>query len=345
MSVFGPNQVGELIIGDAVATETTTATFLSSASDKEIKLLSADGTAPTVGKPFKFLQKAAAATGGFEFSDTIDPRYIERITVSNYAAEVQKSVRVGGFTGNVLANTTYEVEVRLYNDGGSLSPENFAVIQGFYVTGESVTGLTAANIRDGIMNSLKKNLIHRGDSEFVVAAVSSPEVGFTITGKYQNVVPGKIIGKQIEFDVIAKIYNNAYSLTNLSQNLGLLTTTVTAVNSAGRGTGKYAVNYEWFTKGYKYDPARLGGWPADFNTPYYADAAGQYSVVDIKYFTPRKETSVERQYKVLTVMLKTGLNTVVTDLQTVTGYTLNNPGTTLVGGLPGPQGPQGPAGA
>ena len=50
--MFGPNQVGELIVGNAVATETTVADFIATASDKEIKLLSKDGTAPTAGKPF-----------------------------------------------------------------------------------------------------------------------------------------------------------------------------------------------------------------------------------------------------------------------------------------------------
>lgn len=344
MSVFGPNQVGELIIGDAVATETTSATFIASASDKEVKALSADGTAPTVGKPFKFLQKAAAAIGGYEFSDVIDPRYIERITVSEYLAEVQKSVRVEGFTGNVVANTTYEVEIRLYNDGGTLSPENFAVIQGFYVTGSNITAETATTIRDGVMESLQSNLTHRGGNEFVLAATASP-LGFTITGKAQTVVPGKIIGKQIEFDVIAKTYSNTGNITDISQNSGLLTTTLLQGANPGRGTGKYAQNYEWFTKGYKYDAARLGGWPADFPTPYYADPAGEYDVIDIVYYNPRKEVSVERQYRVLTVMVKAGVDTIVTDLETITGYTLNNPGTTLVGGLPGPQGPQGEPGA
>lgn len=342
MSVFGPNQVGDLIIGDAVATETTSATFVATASDKEVKILSKDGTAPTVGKPFYVLQKAAAASGTIEFSDVVDPRYIERITVSTYLAETQKSVRVDGFTPAV--NTTYEVEVRLYNDGGSLSPENFAVIQGFYVTGSSITGVTATVIRDGVMASLQKNLTHRGGNEFVLATTASP-LGFTITGAYQNVVPGKIIGKQIEFDVLGKSFANTGNINDISENTGLINSTVLNGANPGRGTGKYIVNYEWFVKGYKYDADRLGGWPADFPTPYYADPAGQYSVVDIIYFSPRKYTSVERQYKVLTIAVKAGLATIVADLETITGYDLANPGTTLVGGLPGPQGPQGEPGA
>ena len=61
MSVFGPNQVEELIIGNAVATETTLADFISTASDQEIKILSADGTAPAAGEDFRVFQKTAGS--------------------------------------------------------------------------------------------------------------------------------------------------------------------------------------------------------------------------------------------------------------------------------------------
>jgi len=322
--MFGPNQVGELMIGNAAATETTAATFITSADDKELAVVSGTGAAVAANVPFKVLQKASAIPGAVEFSDIIDPKYVEKVTLSAYAAEVQKSVTVSGFTGNVLANTTYEVEVRLYNDGGSLSPENFAVIQGFYVTGSNIAAETATTIRDGLLSSLRKNLIKRGDSEFVTATIASP-IGFSITGKAQTVVPGKKIGKQIEFDVIAKTYPNAYDLTSITQNTGLLTTTVTANNNPGSGTGKWAVNYEWFVKGYKYDPARQVGYPADFATPYYASASGVYNVIHIRYFTPRVETSVERQYKVLTIAIdkvtdtlanNAATNTILTSIRT-----------------------------
>ena len=82
--MFGPNQVGELMIGNAVATETTVATFIATASDKELKVLSKDGSNVAAGKPFFVLQKATEAAGGFEFSDKIDPRYIDKITVEGF---------------------------------------------------------------------------------------------------------------------------------------------------------------------------------------------------------------------------------------------------------------------
>lgn len=332
--MFGPNQVGELIIGNTVATQTTAQTFIASAADKSIKMLSQDGTAPSLSQPFKFLQKTSgdASKGlNYEFSDVIEPKSIERITISNYTPEVQKSVTVSGFTGNVLANTTYVCDVRIYNDGGTLSPENFATVQGFYSTNENITGITPLVIRDGLIKSLKANLTRRGDYEVVIAPIASP-VGFSITGKVQSVSPGKIEGRQIEFEVIAKVYNNVYSLTSLSQNLGLLTATTTVFANPGKGTGKLAVNYEWFTKGTKYEVYRNTGTPAEFTTPYYADITKTYDVVDITYFKARNQTSVERQYKTLRVMIASGTEVakIVTDLNTVTGLTLVSPGTNLV---------------
>ena len=164
--MFGPNQVGELIVGNAVATETTVADFIATASNKEIKLLSKDGTAPTAGKPFYFLQKTAGDSAknlNYEFSDKIDPRYIEKITVAAYAPETAKSVKIDGFTdvGVIAAKRTYEIQIRVENQ---LSPENFEHIVGYYVTGEVLGSDTATTVRDGLIDSINKNLVRRGNS-------------------------------------------------------------------------------------------------------------------------------------------------------------------------------------
>lgn len=328
--MYGPNQVGELIIGNIAASETTIQTFVSTSADKSLKVLSEDGLAVAANKPFKLVQKTAGDAGkglNYEFSDVINPKYVEKVTLKAYAAETQKAVAIAGFTGNVLANHTYAVEIRLYNDGGSLSPENFAVISGYYTTGANITSETATTIRDGVLASLRKNLIKRGDSEFVTATTSSP-VGFTITGKPQKFVPGKIEGRLIEFDVIVKTYQNIQDLTQPQQNLGLLTATVTATANPGSGTAKFAANFEWFVKGMKYEVYRQTGYPADFATPYYADPLGVYNTIQIKYFSPRNETSVERQYKVLTILINkvtdtlannAATNTILTSIRTAIG--------------------------
>lgn len=329
--MYGPNQVGELIIGNTVATQTTVQTFITTAADKAVVILNETGSAlPSVNEPFKFLQKTSGDAGkglNYEFSDIVTPNTVEKVTIKAYSPEIQKLVNVVGFTGNVLPDTTYEVEVRIYNDGGALSVENFAVVQGYYVTGSNVTNETPTTVRDGLLSSLRKNLIRRGDFEIVTTTTAAP-IGFTVAGKVQKVVPGKIIGKQIEFDVFAKTFSNAYSLTTITQNSGLLTAVTANGSNPGNGTGKFAVNYEWFVKGMKYDPARETGYPVNFATPYYADITGLYNTIQIKYFSVRKETSVERQYKSLTILINKGTdtpannastNTILTSIRTAVG--------------------------
>lgn len=314
MSIYGHNQVGELIIGNAVASETTIATFIATASDQEIKVLSADGTAPAAGDDFKVLQKTAgsAAKGlNYEFSDIVKVGKVDSCTVVTYLAETLKQVTVDGFTGNVVANTTYSVDIRITNDGGSLSPENFVTIPGYYVTGASVVGITDQIIQDGIIASLNYNLARRGGFEVTVATVNADT--FTVTGQAQTAVPGKIIGKQIEFDVVAKQFLNT-SLTH--ENLGLLGTTINAVNNPGRATGKYAVNLEWFNKGYKYEVYRQTGYPADFASPSYASAAGIYNAIHLKYYDDRISPGLEKQYKLLTILVDKGTDTLANNANT-----------------------------
>ena len=83
-------------------------------------------------------------------------------------------------------------------------------------------------------------------------------------------------GQQIEFDVVAKQFLNT-SITH--ENLKLLTVVVDNENNPGAGTGKYAVNLEWFNKGYKYEVYRQTGYPVDFASPSYASVAGIYNAI------------------------------------------------------------------
>ena len=182
---------------------------------------------------------------------------------------------------------------------------------------------TVQAIRDGLKTSLQYNLTERGAGEVALADVSTNAI--SVTGVAQVAVAGKITGRQIEFDVTGKSFDN----TAVNQTNTLLVTVATsATNFPGVGTGKYAVNLEWFTKGYKYDVYRQTGYPADFTerVPMYASAGSTYNVIHIKYKDSRNSPTVEEQKKVLTILVvKTNLasnaatNGVLADLRTVLG--------------------------
>lgn len=308
-----PNQVGEIMIGNAVATETTVPTFITSASDKELKVLSKDGTNVAAKKPFYVLQKADAIPGGFEFSDKVDPRYVEKVTLSTYSAEVLGSYKVDGFNtaGVVAAKRTYEVEIRLEDQ---LSPENFTTIQGYYVTGQLIGSDTATTVRDGVLLSLNKNLSNRGSDEFTAVADGT---GILITEKYQPNRVGRNDGRKLRFTIKGKVFENVPTNGNGS-NLDVLTTTQITAPKPGSGTGKWVTNAEYVLKGFKYDPSREYGYPANFGnlTPTYASGSGVYNIIHIKHYMPRTETSVERQYKVLTIAIDKGTDTLANNAAT-----------------------------
>jgi hypothetical protein len=311
--MFVPSQTGEILIGNAVATETTVPTFIASASDKELKVLSKDGTNVAAKKPFYILQKADAIPGGFEFSDKVDPRYVEKVTVTTYSPEVLGAYKVDGFNtaGVVAAKRTYEVEVRLEDQ---LSPENFTTIQGYYVTGQVLGSDTATTVRDGVLLSLNKNLSNRGADEFTAVADGT---GILITEQYQPNRVGRDEGRKLRFTIKGKVFENVPTNGN-SSNLDLLTVVQTVAPKPGNGTGKWVTNAEYDLKGFKYDPSREYGFPANFGnlTPTYASGSGLYNLIHIKHYMPRTETSVERQYKVLTIAVDKGTDTLANNANT-----------------------------
>lgn len=311
--MFVPNQTGEILIGNAVATETTVPTFITSASDKELKVLSKDGTNVAAKKPFYVLQKADGIPGGFEFSDKVDPKYVDKVTVSAYSAEVLGSYKIDGFNtaGVVAAKRTYEVEVRLEDQ---LSPENFTVIPGYYVTGQVLGSDTATTVRDGVLLSLNKNLTNRGADEFTAVADGT---GILITEKYQANRVGRDTGRKLQFTVKGKVFENVPT-NGESSNLGLLTTTQITAPKPGTGTGKWVTNAEYVLKGFKYDPSREYGYPANFGnlTPTYASASGVYNLIHIKHYVPNTSVGVERQYKVLTIAVDKGVDTLANNANT-----------------------------
>ena len=311
MSVFGTNQVEELIIGDAVASETTVAAFIASASDKEIKVLSADGSAPAAGDDFQVLQKTP---DGYEFTQKIKASEVEKVVLKEYSAEVQKSVTAT--VDSAAANTTYAVEVIVYGD---ISRENFDIVTGYYTTGASAPTVTI--IRDGLIASLQSNFTKRGGKEVTISANSTDAID--IVGQAQAVVVGKKQGRQIDFKVNGKSF--AETGFNL-ENTGAISVVVNNENSAGSGTGKYAVNLEWFLNGFKYDVYRETAYPANFEGTQYAELASAYNAIHIIHYNTRKSTLQENQRRVTTILVKRAnlagnsvTNAVLADLRTVLG--------------------------
>jgi hypothetical protein len=293
MSVFGTNQVEELIVLRS-----------TNAKDSVRKASVVANTVDTEGEKFKLVQEEGDVLTS-QFSDVIDPSKVERVILKEFSPAVEKSVKVGNFVDSaIVADATYILETRILEDGGALSSENFAIVSGYYQTGASDNAQTVA---ENLAASINTNLTRRGGDELeVIAQEDSGNAGeyeVIVTSKPQRVVAGKIVGRPIKFSVIHKIFTSG---DPVSENVNNVNVETVALPSSGVGTGKYAVNLEWFTKGFKYEPYRQTGYPADFGEriPFFASASNTYNVIHIKYFSDRQSPSVEKQNKVLTTLVE-----------------------------------------
>lgn len=143
--------IREILIGNAVASETTLATFQDTASALELAVVSADGTAPGAGKPFFLVGKAS--DGSVIKSDIIYPDNVKRVDVLPFVAEVPKAVTVSDITvPDTGESEEYIVTIRLINVG-SLSPDNFHLFHG-----HTKFTKTASNSAEDVVSALITNL-------------------------------------------------------------------------------------------------------------------------------------------------------------------------------------------
>lgn len=300
--MFGPRQVGEVIVGSAIATQKTVDEFVKSAKNKEVAVVGAHGGEADAMSPFIVLQKTDGdAKRGLDhvFSDRIDPKNIEKLNGRAFKAEKMTVVEVTGFDNPDFAKPmrTYEVCIR---SQGDLSPLNYDDIFGYYSTGEVLGKDTKDTILKGLADSLNDNLRRRGGTEYEVKTEADKLI---ITELPQPVVLGKKDGRRLIFTVTAKVFNNISNGYN--SDLGYLTATK-KVGDVGQGVGRKVAQYEWFCHGYKYDPNREFAYPLNFEQPQYANMKGEYDTIQIVYFSSRNETLVERQYKVLSIFVEKG---------------------------------------
>lgn len=335
MSVFGANQVGELLIGKTYASESNVPDFIANAVDGDLQVLSGDSSAVAANKPFKILQKATAAAGGIEFTEVIDPKNVEFIKAQAYKAPVARELKVTGFSGTVRDNVTYEIWIRLLNDGGTLSPENFRMIPAFYVTPEDASGLTFSDVLTELKSNLEKTLAKENNNLFTIDITGGGGTEFSVTAGNREFVLGKKDGRPVEFELQAAVRANGNDSQQSGQFYPDLDVEVVTAGDPGVGTGNQIANLEYCRQGEKYERYRLISYPANFDTPNYANPSSTYHVVTIGYYKERPYTNVEKQFRSLTIAVEnadqdgggagtafTAVNALIDDLETATGLTV-----------------------
>lgn len=303
MSTFSTKQVENILIGNAVATETAIGTFIASASDKEIQVVAADGSSNiALGSDFKVLQKTGAASPlNYEYSTDIPADKVTKVNLAPYQAEAGKLVVVSGFNGTLVANATYEVFIRIIEDGGTLSPENFRFLYGNYVAGGSVP--TAGDVTAGIVSTLQKAADASNPGQFTITTNGTSTV--SIQGNVLAANPAKSPQRPVMFDVQVAVKSNGYDPnTGIPTSYSILSAATSNEAVFGVGTSKFVQNLEYFTKGFNYEAYRGNAYPVDFKTPYYAETTDGYNVIVIAFKKDRTSPTVEEQRAVLNIAVK-----------------------------------------
>lgn len=148
MALAGQNQVRQFYLGAKYPGYTTVAA-LKAGANGDLALLSANGTAIGALKDFVFLHKNNKGT--VITSDIVKPKQMLYSRSRAYSAKVLGKVTVSGIAATV--NDLYTVEIAI-KEMGSLSPEDEYLKKAFY---KVVTGNTAENIVDGLVQSLARN--------------------------------------------------------------------------------------------------------------------------------------------------------------------------------------------
>lgn len=331
MSVIGANQVGHILIGSTYHGDSDISDFIANADNKALQVVSKDSATLQEG-PFQILQKASDLASGFKYSEIINPAKIEKLTVQAYTAPSSRQIKVTGFSGTVRGNVTYQVFIRLLNDGGTLSPENFRFINGFYVTPQDATGITFADVLAGLKASLDGALSREYNTSFTVTTNASELI---VEAGNSQFVLGVKDGRPVEFDLQAGVRDNGGDNTVSDTRYNDLSVELVQAGSAGSGTGNAVANLEWCRVGEEGNKYRLVGYPANFREIYHADPSSTYHIVNISYFEDRKSTIVERQYRVLQIAVQnadqdgagagtvfTAVNALIADINTVTGLSI-----------------------
>lgn len=308
------NTVNELLLGTAVATETTLDTFKASASEGELGVFTFDGTAVAAGKPFVIAQKTADSVF---VSDVIYPETVKSYTASADSPEVAKVVTVTPVAPTAGDDITLRIVIY---EHGSLSVEDTYLK---FATYRAVSGDDQENVVDGLIASLNRNF----SREPGATPTSNPLFTFAksgtgasatlvITQKLQPYVRGKKFGRVNPFDVFISPKNSSDYVQ---------APTTTAYNP-GKGTGKLVAAMEYDLRKNRGDIYGDKGWPLTFPVITRANEGAGYNMIELTHsrghegFNPvhmRKQVTIA-----ITEALSAGVDALIGSLNTLTGKTV-----------------------
>lgn len=326
MGLAGQNSVRQMYVGLSYPGYATVAA-LKAGTNGALAVLSADGTAPAAGQKFVILQKTNA---GVVTSDIVDPKNIRFAKSRAYSAAVLGVTTISAIT--VEVGKLYTIEIAI-NEFGSLSPEDQYIKKAFY---KAVTGNTAENIVDGLVQSLARNFSREQPSLATkttytlagggtVQLQDNPYFAFSKTGTGASaalVITEKNQWVGLTYR-LGKHTSTSQSFT-VNAHFNTLPTIVTVPSKPSINGGYDIADMEWYLKGERNDVYRDQGSPHNFDNTYYATTATNYNVIELGYFDIGRDEA-KHSNKGITVALPVAavpnaqFNAMVTALNTILG--------------------------
>lgn len=272
----------------AVASEVTSATFVTGASNGEIVSLGEDGVAWSAGKDLLFLKKDAS--GRLAKSDLITPKDITYMKGTAPRAKVGKIQTVKVEAG-IVAGVEYYIDFKLHY---GLSEKNWI---SFLASAKAVSGDTVTTLATKLGKDLATQFdrsVHVGyqggkGSEVMIAGTSVP------VNKYFKItqVAGVLTIQEKDFiltDYVVALRSFDQLMWNLvartsADTFATLSTVLTSTTVPGvyaKGAGYQIKELEHYLS------SHLGEFSTPdislgFNRVYEADVAKSYYTIDIKY--------------------------------------------------------------
>lgn len=310
------NTVNEIILGTAVASESTLDAFKTSASAGEVGVFTQDGTAVAAGKDFVFAQKTA---DGLFVSDVIKADSVKPYTISADAPEQAQVVTVTP-PSTITAGSDYILNIHIF-EHGSLSVEDTMIK---FATFRPGAGATAEDVVDGLIASLKRNF----SREPGATATENPLFTFTksgsggsatllITQKLQPYIRGKKFGRVNPFSVFTKF--------SPDEDDKILEPTTPY--KPGKGTGKQIAAMEYDLRKNRGDEYGDQGWPYTFPVITRADEGAGYNTLTLIHSSGHEgfnPVNMRKQVVVaITEALSAGIDDLIGKVNTLTGQSVS----------------------
>jgi hypothetical protein len=327
MSLAGQNQVRQMYLGLSYPGHTSVAAVKGGANGA-LAILSSDGTVIGAGKKFVFMQKSNK--GNLITSDIVDPKNVTLSKSRAYSPQILGKSTISGITVN--ANSLYTIEMAI-KDFGSLSGENEYIKKAFY---KAVTGNTAENIVDGLVQALARNFKREepviGTSTnytlanaTVVKLSDNPYFSFSKTGTGSGaalVITEKTDWVGLTYS-LGKHTRITMDFTVSAKFTTMPVVTVVAAKSAV-GDGYSVADMEWYLKGERNDVYRDQGTPHNFAGDYNAVFSNNYNMLEIVYFSLGRDEAKQSKKGITIALPATGVpntafNLMVSNLNTILG--------------------------